>query len=177
VDDERAGAQQPGRSSDETDDPADDAMMVRLGALFEQHDAPPDLAIRLAEQSFGLRSVDAELAALVADSAVDEALIGVRGHDGPWDRAAPRLLTFEAGDLALEIAVERQNGRRRLLGQLLPAAPARIEVRQPSVVASRWSDADERGRFTVEDVVPGPISVTCHRDGHPAITTEWTAVE
>ena len=134
-------------------------------------DVPPAHVVELAKQLYGLRNLDAELAALTADSAVDPAVVAVR--DGG---AATRLLTFETPDLAIEIEVSGTGRFRRVLGQLEPPGPAVIEIRQPSTPRSRRVDADERGRFVIERVEPGPVSLTCHRAGGRPVSTEWTGV-
>jgi hypothetical protein len=176
VDDEQAEAGLPDRSSDEDHD----ALLARLGGLLRAGDGPPELAVSLAQQSFGLRTVDAELAALVADSEIEAGAVAVRAAGSATE---PRLLTFEGSDLALEISVEPAGGRgaagggaaqRRLLGQVVPPGPARIEVRQPAAPDPRWIDADDRGRFAVENLDPGPVSLTCHRTGQRPVATEWT---
>jgi hypothetical protein len=152
----------------------DESLADRLAQLFREVDAPPPAVVELARLSFGLRSLDAELATLTADSLVDPLSSTVRAG-GP--DSGPRLLTFETADLAVELEVSGSGRRRRLLGQLLPPEPARIEVRQPSAPDLRWVDADERGRFVVESVDPGPVSLTCHRPGRRPIATEWTTVD
>ena len=53
-----------------------------------------------ARAAIGWRTIDAELAELIADSAVDEPALLVRGT------AQPRTLTFEAPGLTIEIEAE-----------------------------------------------------------------------
>jgi len=167
VDEDRSGAE-PSRWD------SDDELMARLGVLFRTYDGPPGTAVELARLSFGLRTVDAELAALTADSRTDRPLEGVRAADVG---TAPRLLTFEAADLAVELEVSGTGGARRLLGQLVPAGPATIEVRQPSGATGRRVDADDRGRFALDGVAPGPVSLVCHRADRRAVATAWTTVD
>jgi hypothetical protein len=66
---------------------------------------------------------------------------------------------------------------RRLLGQLVPAGPASIEVRQPSGATARRVEVDDRGRFALDGVAPGPVSLVCHRPGRRAVATTWTTVD
>jgi hypothetical protein len=148
----------------------DEILMSRLRAMLSA-DSSPAHVVELAKRLYSLRTLDAELAALTADSAVDPAAVAVR--DGG---AATRLLTFETPELAIEIEVSGTGRFRRILGQLEPAGPAVIEIRQPSLPRSRRVDADERGRFVIDRVEPGPVSLTCHRDGDRPISTEWTGV-
>jgi hypothetical protein len=164
VDDDGTGGEQFDR------DATDDALLARLASMFRNLDPPPSAAVELAKQSYTLRALDAELAALTADSSLDRPAVAVRS--GGSD---PRLLTFEAVGLAVEVEVQVSGaGRRRLLGQLLPPGPARIEFRQPAAPDPRWTDADDRGRFEVENLDPGPVSLICHQPGRRPIATEWT---
>jgi hypothetical protein len=164
--------------------PDDDLLLARLGAMFREADPPPADVMELARQSFALRTLDAELAALVEDS--DEAAgdpaaslraVAVRGAGMTPE---PRQLTFQVVDeqgrdeLVIAVQVESVGRRRRLTGHLAPQGPAHIEVRQPSAPQARRVDADRRGLFVIEDVLPGPMSLTCRRAGVPAVATQWT---
>ncbi|GGM62620.1 hypothetical protein GCM10011608_54730 [Micromonospora sonchi] len=174
MDDEHAGPETPAPG-------ADDRLLASLGDLIRAEDAPPAVAVELAKQSFGLRQVDTELAALVADSAADAVGTAVRAGEGG---TVPRLLTFEfegpteTGEpQAVEVEVSRSGRYRRLLGQLQPPGPARIEVRQPEGDAVRQVDADDQGRFVVEVVGVGLMRLTWYRPGRNAITTAWVRLD
>ncbi|MFD6756433.1 hypothetical protein [Micromonospora gifhornensis] len=168
MDDEHTGPQTPAPG-------ADDPLLAPLGELIRAADAPPAMAVELAKQSFGLRQLDTELAALVADSATDPVGTAVRaGEQG----VLPRLLTFEVEGpddtpQAVEVEVSGSGRYRRLLGQLHPPGAARIEVRQPGGDAVDPVDADEQGRFVVAAVEVGLIRLTWHRPGRNAIATAW----
>jgi hypothetical protein len=158
----------------------DDGSAARLGEMFRTQDGPPPYVVELAKLSFGLRTVDAELAALVADSGVDADAVAVRAG-GPDDGS--RLLTFEVGEpagagqtAAVEVEISGVGRHRRLLGQLHPAVPATIEVRQPAA-GPRTVDADDLGRFLVEQMAPGPFSLTCHRPGRRPVVTAWASAD
>jgi hypothetical protein len=84
----------------------------------------------------------------------------VRGDDGP------RVLTF-TGD-AVTIEVELAGGR--LVGQLLPAGPAEIEVRWAERTTS--VSADALGRFTAEPGA-GPFSLRCRLAPDRTVVTDW----
>ncbi|MEV4642119.1 hypothetical protein AB0J80_32700 [Actinoplanes sp. NPDC049548] len=167
-------------------DAHDDSLLARLGQLFREADPPPADAVELARQSFGLRGLDAELAELVEDSeaatgdaAVHRQAVAVRD---PGTAPQPRQLTFQvvgphgADEVIIAVQVEAVGTRRRLTGHLAPQGPARIEVRQPAAPEARRVDADGRGLFVIDDVLPGPMSLTCRRAGAPAIATQWTLV-
>jgi hypothetical protein len=145
-----------------------------LAALHEVigHDEPvPGWSADLAKGSYGLRDPDAELAVLVSDSEQDTTSSMVRSG------AVSRLAVFEAGDLSVEIEIERaaRVGAWRLTGQLTPAESARIQVRRQHAEPA-WVDADDRGRFAVDHLPAGPLSLICLRHDRPAAATEWILV-
>ena len=142
-----------------------------LAAMRQMLAPAPQWSAELAKASYGLRTADAELAALVSDSGLAAARSGLRSGD------APRLAVFGAGDLTVEVEIEpgARPGSWRLVGQLTPAAPARIGVRRQRGEPA-WVDADERGRFAVDQLVSGPLSLLCLRDGTRAAVTEWVSI-
>jgi hypothetical protein len=144
----------------------DNVLMTRLQSMFSAYDAPPAPVIDLAQRLFSLRSLDAELATLVADSAVDGLAVAVRGGEA-------RLLTFETAELAIELEVSGTGRTRRVVGQLVPGGPAMLEARQPSFPDARLVEADERGRFEFDGLAPEPVSLTWRRPGSRAVTTQW----
>jgi hypothetical protein len=147
----------------------DSVLMARLREMFTVEDAPPVGVTDLARRMYSLRMLDAEMAALTADSGVDGMAVAVRGDQ-------TRLLTFESDELAIEIEVTGTGRARRVVGQLVPATPATLEARQPSAPEPRTVTVDERGRFVIEDVRPEPLSLTCRRPGARPVTTQWTGV-
>ncbi|BCJ48678.1 hypothetical protein Asp14428_01530 [Actinoplanes sp. NBRC 14428] len=167
-------------------EPTDERLLTRLGELFGRADPPPADAVELARQSFVLRTLDADLAALVEDSeeatgdaAVHRQAMAVRD---PGTAPQPRQLTFQVigphgrDEVVIAVQVESVGPRRRLTGHLAPQGPARIEVRQPAVPQPRRVDADGRGLFVIDDVLPGPMSLTCRRAGVAPVATQWTLV-
>jgi hypothetical protein len=124
-------------------------------------DVPPGV-LDAARAAWSWRTVDEELARLVYDSADDPALAGVRG---PADH---RQLTFQSASVTLEIELVE----RRLLGQIAPG-PA-VHVRLWTVPdGPRDVDVDERGRFVVAGLPPGPVRLSyAFGDGAPG-TTGW----
>lgn len=165
-------------SAPEGDDPAialgrldDEGLLAALREMLGRHESPPSWSVDLAKASYDLRAVDAELAVLTSDSGLATAQSVMRSG------TAPRLAVFDAADLSVEIEIEpgAQAGRWQLIGQLIPAAPARVQVRQQGAEPV-WVDADDLGRFTVDHVPGGPLSLLCIRDGTRAAVTEWIAI-
>jgi hypothetical protein len=154
--------------------PEEEELFRRVAEMLSPQLDPPAMVTELARQSFGLRTVDAELAALTADSAEAGTAAAVRRSGVP---GVPRLLSFQTPGLLLELEVAPAPGGRRILGELMPPGPATIEVRQPQEDGPRRVETDEEGRFLLDGVRPGPFSLTCRRIGLAPVTTEWTTLE
>lgn len=144
-----------------------------LERLLREFDPVPAIVLDAARAGFGWRSLDWELAQLTADSL----LVGadVRGEQ-------PRLLTYQAGERAIEVEVSDLGGRLRILGQLVPPQPARVRADQPGTGAGQDPVevlADPLGRFAIRDLPPGPTRLVCQPlgpDGEPAgpeVHSEW----
>jgi hypothetical protein len=130
----------------------DDQLFDRLAATLRDAEEPPEQVLELAQASFGLHRLDAELAELVADSALEVTPAGVRAAgDGP------RMLTFEAGDAEIEVQIDAAGDGWRVLGQVVPTGPAavRIEPATPSLAATE-AVTDELGRFAARVTGSGP---------------------
>ena len=153
-----------------TDHHTDDDLLDRLRGMFTQADPVPPLVLGAARDSYGWRTIDAELARLVADSLM--ATASVRG-------SAARLLTYHAGDLTIEVEVTEIAGRLRVLGQVVPPQAARMHADQQGSAGGRVAEvsADALGRFVFGDLSPGPTRFRCAREsGGPPVQTEWTVL-
>ncbi len=75
-----------------------------------------------AVEMFSWRTIDAELAELAFDSAGAQAAAAVRGAE------PPRLLTFEAAELSIELELTGKAAERAITGRLIPAQRAGIEI-------------------------------------------------
>ncbi|MEV4218403.1 hypothetical protein [Nonomuraea sp. NPDC049725] len=121
---------------------------------------PPEL-LDDAMQAFTLRTLDAELALLEFDSWDEEPATRVRGP------ASPRLLTFRAGEVMVELEVSGA----RLVGRISPGEAADIGVqRRDSELRLR---ADELGRFTTAPLPPGPLRVRVTPGAGGPVVTSW----
>ena len=151
----------------------DDILLDELRRVVATMDSIPEHAQEAARAAIEWRTIDAELAALVSDSIVDEPALAVRGT------TEPRLLTFEAPELTIELEAEPLgDGRLRLVGQLVPAQRAEIAVRHgDELLATR---ADERGRFVTCAVEAGHVSLRCRLDGKAGpgrlVETAWLSI-
>lgn len=148
----------------------DEAILASLREAASRIDPVPASVREAAVAAFSWRTVDAELARLVYDSVLDErALEGVRGDGGP------RLVTFEGSGVTVEVEVAPQGRLRRLVGQLVPPGAATVHVHHASRVST--AEADELGRFAVEEVLAGPVRISCQaQPAGPRIDTEWVTL-
>jgi hypothetical protein len=148
-----------------TDDRAIDLLEIRLRRLAQTADPVPELLLQSARAALTLRTLDAELAELVHDSAVDPELILVRGpgHD-------VRMLSFEYGTVAVDLQVSETSSGRELLG-LVSGASGDVEVEQAG--GRTTVPLDEAGRFVLSGLASGPVRLHLHAEDGTAITTSW----
>ena len=151
----------------------DDFLLDELRRVFSAIDPVPEPVQIAARAAIEWQTIDAELAALVSDSMVDEPLVAVRGT------SEPRMLTFEVADLTIELEAEAAgDDTLRLVGQLVPPQPAQIAVRYGDDLVATHADA--RGRFVAGGVLAGPISLRCRLDaeagGGRLVETAWLSI-
>lgn len=152
------------------DHPDDDALLGELRSLATRTDPVPDHVAELARAAFDWRTLDAELARLVMDSA-DRELAGELVRSA----GMVRLLTFETGEVTIEIEVERaSDGTLTLTGLLLPQQAARLELHHATGELPVEAGAD--GRFGAYGLSPGPFRLSCLPHGGRRIETEWTSL-
>lgn len=173
-----------------THDERDAQLLGELAALFERTEPVPDLVTRTARASFALRSMDMDLALLTWDSRVDEPEVALRSGPEDDEGRERRELTFERGDLAVEVEVAAPARGWRLLGQLSPAGSARMELhRAPRVSEDPTGDpaesapeivpveVDDLGRFSLGGLPPGLVRLVVHRDGERPTATDWFRID
>jgi hypothetical protein len=135
--------------------------------MFEAVDPPPEHVTAHAREAFAWHGIDAELAELVYDSDAAPATAGVRGA------ADARQMTFRTPGLEIEVEVESEHARI-VIGQLVPAQPAEIELRQESRTVR--AEADTLGRFSFDGITPGAIKLTVVTESGARIQTEGLAI-
>lgn len=147
----------------------EEQLLGELRALAKVVDPVPSEVSFAAKGSFAWRRIDADLAELTFDSLLeDAAMAGVRGGD------TVRLVSFEAGDVSVEVEITEAGARRRLIGQLVPPQVARVEIRTAD--DHREVDADELGRFAVDQLPPGPASLRCRLSSGRVVETGWVVL-
>jgi hypothetical protein len=145
-------------------DETDNALLAELRILAAQGDPIPPEAIASARSAIAWRTMDAELAELTSDPTPHHQLADVRSL------RSPILLTFEATSLTVEVEILETATGRRMIGQLAPPVAGEIEVRHGA--GTTTVAADQVGRFRVEDVAAGPVSLRCSA-GSQVVQTDW----
>ena len=107
------------------------------------------------------------------DAAPDEdPLLADPGDGASVVRGGPRWrqLSFRASGLTIELEITGSGDGRRLMGQLIPRQSAVVGIRHGQGVIT--AEADPLGRFSVDEVPPGQISLRCRlgSDQSPVIT-------
>lgn len=143
---------------------SDDELMVALEQAVAETDAVSDRRRAAAQAAFTWRTVDAELAELLHDSALDAGAAVRSGAD------EPRSLSFASGDLALEVEVDGTT----LMGQVVPATAATVAV-QKAAGEEVSVDVDAAGFFRLEGVEPGPTRFVA-RAADWTLTSPWVVL-
>jgi hypothetical protein len=148
----------------------EEELLSELRALAQAADPVPSEVSFAAKGSLAWRRIDADLAELTFDSLLeDAALAGIRGGD------TVRLVTFDAGDVSVEVEVTEAGDRRRVIGQLVPPQIARVEIRTSA--DHHEVDADELGRFAIDQLPPGPASLRCRlTNSGRVVETGWVVL-
>ena len=148
------------------DTETDDELASRLGRTLARIDPVPTEVIAAARASRTWRTIDAELAALLYDSALDGSEgVGVRG-------GGPRLLTFTSPEVTVELEV--RDGGHRVVGQIAGTPGARVEICHADGPAP--VEIDDIGHFSCRSVGPGPISVRVTDANGTVTQTEWVVI-
>jgi hypothetical protein len=160
------------RDNDMTADEARDmGLLDELRAIAGRVDPVPEAMVLAARSAIAWRNLDANLAALTYDSVLDDELVGVRSV------TAPRLVTFAAGELEIEVQVGDDGPDKRVVGQIVPPGPATVVLKKflselgPDVEVA----ADELGRFSFDRVQPCTVRLEVRpaADGARPVRTDW----
>lgn len=148
------------------DDPfaglSEDQVLAELREALAEADQVTDRQRDAARAAFTWRTVDAELAELLHDSALESA--AVRGDD------PARTLTFASGPLTLEVEIDGD----RVMGQVVGGTADSV-LMQRSIADDEPLPVDASGFFRVEGVAPGPVRFVVQA-GDWTLTSPWVAI-
>lgn len=149
----------------------DDALLAELRGLVSRHDPVPPQVTEFAKAALGWRRVDAELAEILADSALTGAAAGTRsGAQGP------RSVSLRAEALTVDLQIELDGDSVLILGQIAPAVTASVEAERDDATSAGSAEADSLGRFRLVIRGGGRIRLRIERAGAPPVETAWLSI-
>ena len=143
----------------------DEGLLAHIRKGLLESDPPPSDVADFAKAAFSWRNVDAEIAAITYDSAVEGASASVRSA------TAVRLLSFAVEGVSIEVEYDQSD--RRLIGSVTPPATVRVELQTPDSRSS--AESDTAGRFEFAEVGEGPMRLVAILEARSEpVVTEWT---
>jgi hypothetical protein len=148
----------------------DEALIEQLRIALGTQAAPASVT-NAAKAALTWLRVDAELAELLSDSALDAEPALARGN------AVVRSVSFSAGETIVELEIHPDGDRRTLLGQLSPAVQRTIMIQHADGAELASAQSDELGRFRITLEEGGTVRLRI-ADGGPdtAIETAWIPI-
>jgi hypothetical protein len=140
-------------------------LLAMLRSMLTGSAAVPAAVTAAARAAFDTRSLDAELAALIYDSATDDRLLV--GSRGAADSA--RILVFRTEESTVE--VEFVEGRA--LGQIDPVGAETVSLESPQATLGQ-AEIDSAGCFVMAGSFSGMVRIVLHGPGDARLVTEWT---
>lgn len=146
----------------------DDQLIAALdAALREAHDVPADF-VTAGTAAYAWHNIDAELAALTYDSAIDD---GQRQAVTRAERATLRDLTFASPRLKLHLRVTD----KALHGQVVPPGESTIELHTKDGPPTSMT-TDDDGWFTIRPIPIGSFRLHYRTATGAAAITDWFAL-
>jgi hypothetical protein len=146
-------------------EPADEELLKLVRVMLTGPAAVPPEVVVAARAAFELRSLDAELAALIYDSETDDRLlVGSRATE-----SSARILVFRAEESTVE--VEFRDGRA--LGQIDPPSAGEVCLESPLAQLGE-ACIDSAGCFVIEGSFTGMVRIIVQSPDRTQLVTEWT---
>jgi hypothetical protein len=144
-------------------------LLEELRLLVNLVDPVPAEVTKFADAALGWRRIDAELAELLSDSALESAAsaAAIRGGE------SARSVTFRSRDLEIYLEIQTGDGGVIILGQIAPAGHALVEVERDDESKLAATAADDLGRFRVELAKAGRVRLRVTRDEQTPVETSW----
>jgi hypothetical protein len=151
----------------------DNADLDNLRRIVRDVDPVPDEVFAAARAAIITRELDAELAALVADSAaMEDELRFDPVRTASTEAADTRLLSFDGGGVRVELEVSGPADQLMVVGQVTGAADRGCVLEQAD---GRVHDVelDSLGRFLITGVTSGPARLRCRSASGGRVSTHW----
>jgi hypothetical protein len=149
----------------------DDELVAALRQAVSARQAVPAEFVTAGRNAFAWHNIDAELAQLTYDS-TGEAASGLEHAATRAEAASIRALTFTSTRLTIELEVSDD----RLLGQVVPAQAATIEVQARDGEGGSPIVTDEIGCFSVRPAPAGAFRLRCRAAGGTDVLTGWVTL-
>jgi hypothetical protein len=152
-----------------------DEILRRLAGLVSSVDPTPERVTEFARNALAWRRVDAELAEIREDSALQRPSLAY-ARSGRRDS---RTLVFAADDLEIDVQIDHRDTGVVVLGQLTPATGASVELQRDDTSIAAGAEADDLGRFRLELSSGGRMRllvVLSGPDPAPAFETSWLTI-
>ena len=151
----------------------DNADLDNLRRIVRDVDPVPDEVFTAARAAIITRELDAELAALVADStAMEDELRFDPVRTASTETADTRLLSFDGGGVRVELEVSGQADQLTVVGQLLGAADRDCVLEQADGHVLHV-ELDSLGRFLITGVTSGPARLRYRSESGGRVSTPW----
>src|SRR5262245_41395921 len=121
----------------------DDALLAELREAVRAADEVPESFLAAGRAAFAWRTVDADLATLVSDSATRPVTSGTRATEP----AAVRSISFVARGLSIEVDLTEDS----LQGQVVPPGPGEVDLRGADG-STQTVTVDDVGWFVIRPV-------------------------
>jgi hypothetical protein len=148
----------------------DDRLLQELGEAL-RHGEVPDSFVVAGKLAYPFDDLDAELAALLYDSAADRtpATAGTRSDE----LASLRQLTYRAARAGVEI--ELGVAEDAIVGQVVPPQAATVEV-DPARGERTTVTVNEAGGFVVRPIPPTPFRLRFRLPAGVMVVTDWVTL-
>lgn len=150
------------------DNPTDDELLAELRDIAAETDPVPALLLDAARSAFELRDLDAILAELVHDSALDAPAMAIRGG------GAERILSFVVRAVAIECQITARGSHRDLLGQLVGGRAEEMDVQLAGAVTT--VPVNDAGRFSARNLPAGQFRLRCRLADGTGLVTSWAGL-
>ncbi len=155
---------------------ADQALLHWLSRVADTADPEPAHLRELGRLALSVRKVDAQLAEVVVDSELVRA-VRSGAEPGRVGQTSPRMVSFEIGDVAIEVQITDLPDGREILGVVdgvISSDGARVDLETGRAECVSCS-LDELNRFEFSAVARGLVRFRVVADPVD-VTTDWLTV-
>lgn len=149
----------------------DDALLEWLRKVAAEADPVPEEVAAAAREAIRLKDLDGQLAELVADSASTDSEYDTVRRAGP-EITDERLLSFEGGEVRVELGLSPSEDGLTIIGQLIGASVEGCEL-EYSDGNREQVQLDELGRFLHDGRRRGPMRIRCRSVRGSPVVTSW----